>query len=119
MKKNKNFFKSYLNGEESLGFSFWIVTVLGLTVLSIPNYIILSKGDQVFDTMSDASALFYIIYIIVSFIASIFAFIGLWKSASKYITAKKKNKQSAIWGYLSYTYIILSIIRSINNIIFG
>lgn len=117
--KEKNFIKKYLNGEKSLTFSFWIVSVLGLSVLSIPNYIILSKGDQFFETMSDTSALLYIIYILFIFVSSIFIFIGLWKSASNYIKMKKVKKQSALWGYLSYVYIILSIIRSINVMVFG
>lgn len=119
LSKEKNFVKKYLNGEKSLTFSFWIVSVLGLSVLSIPNYIILSKGDQFFETMSDTSALLYIIYILFIFVSSIFIFIGLWKSASNYIKMKKVKKQSALWGYLSYVYIILSIIRSINVMVFG
>ena len=31
-KEKSGFIKSYWNGEESLGFSFWAIAVLGLTV---------------------------------------------------------------------------------------
>ena len=33
------------DGEESLGFSFWAISVLGLTVLSIPMIVIETQGD--------------------------------------------------------------------------
>jgi len=117
--KYKTPFKKYFDGEESLSFSFWVVTVLGLSVLSIPNFIILSKGDEFFNTMSDTSALFYIAYLFLSFAVAIYVYIGLWKCASKYIITKKKNKESATWGYLSYVYIIVSVIRGVSGIIFG
>ena len=117
--EDKTFFKKYFDGEESLSFSFWVVTVLGLSVLSIPNFIILSRGDEFFNTISDTSALLYIAYLFVSFVVAIFVYIGLWKCASKYIISKKKNKESATWGYLSYVYIIVSVIRAVSGFIFG
>ena len=44
-KEKSGFIKSYWNGEESLGFSFWAISVLGLTVLSIPMIVIETQGD--------------------------------------------------------------------------
>ena len=121
MKKRKqnNFIKRYWNGEESLGFSFWVISVLGLTVISIPNIMVMMQGDSIFDTMSSGAAFIYLIYILGVFTATIFAYIGLWRCAGKYILRKKKSKKSAIWGYLTYFYIVLAVIQSASRMITG
>lgn len=118
-KKQKNFIKSYWNGEESLAFSFWVISILGLSVISIPNLIVMMQGDNYFDSMSSSTALIYLIYILGVFSATIFAYIGLWRCAGKYIFHKKRTKKSAIWGYLTYVYIVLGVIQSASRMITG
>ena len=118
-KKQNNFVKSYWNGEESLAFSFWVISIIGLTIISIPNVIVMMQGDNYFDSMSSGAAFFYLIYILGVLSATIFAYIGLWRCAGKYILQKKKTKKSAIWGYLTYVYIVLGVIQSASRMITG
>ena len=117
--KQNSFIKRYCNGEETLGFSFWAISVLGLTVISIPNIMVMMQGDSIFDSMSSGAAFLYLIYILGVFAATIFAYIGLWRCAGKYILRKKKNKKSAIWGYLTYVYIVLSVIQFATRMVTG
>ncbi len=119
-KKQKNsIIKRYWNGDESLVFSFWGVSVVGLTILSVPNIVIMSKGDSIFDAMTGGTALIYLIYILGVFTATIFAYIGLWRCAGKYISKKEKSKKSAVWGYLTYVYIFLSVLQTASRMILG
>ena len=118
-RKQNSFIKRYWNGEESLGFSFWAISVLGLTVISIPNIMVMMQGDSIFDSMSGGTAFIYLIYILGVFTATIFAYIGLWRCAGKYILRNKKSKKSAIWGYLTYVYIVLAVIQFASRMITG
>ena len=118
-RKQNSFIKRYWNGEESLGFSFWAISFLGLTVISIPNNIVMMQGDIFFDTMSGGKAFIYLIYILGVFTATLFAYVGLWRCSGKYILSKKKGKKSAIWGYLTYVYIILAVIQSAGRMVTG
>ena len=118
-KKHNNFIKRYWNGEESLAFSFWVISVLGLTIISIPNVIVMVQGDNYFDSMSSGAAFLYLIYILGVLSATIFAYIGLWRCAGKYILQKKRAKKSTIWGYLTYVYIVLGVIQSASRMITG
>ena len=118
-RKQNSLIKRYWNGEESLGFSFWAISVLGLTVISIPNIIIMMQGDSIFDSMPGGIAFIYLIYILGVFTATIFAYIGLWRCAGKYILKKKKSKKSPIWGYLTYVYIVLAVIQYASRMLTG
>ena len=118
-KKQNNFVKSYWNGEESLAFSFWVISIIGLTIISIPNVIVMMQGDNYFDSMSSGAAFIYLIYVLGVFSVTIFAYIGLWRCAGKYILQKKKTKRSAIWGYLTYIYIVLGVIQSASRMVTG
>ena len=118
-KKQNNFVKSYWNGEVSLAFSFWVISIIGLTIISIPNVIVMMQGDNYFDSMSSGAAFIYLIYVLGVFSVTIFAYIGLWRCAGKYILQKKKTKRSAIWGYLTYIYIVLGVIQSASRMVTG
>ena len=118
-KKQNKFVKSYWNGEESLAFSFWVISIIGLTIISIPNVIVMMQGDNYFDSMSSGAAFIYLIYVLGVFSVTIFAYIGLWRCAGKYILQKKKTKRSAIWGYLTYIYIVLGVIQSASRMVTG
>ena len=63
--KQRGRIAKYWAGDDSLAFSFWGVSTIGLTMLQIPNWILLAQGDEIFDTMSDIGALFYFVYLIV------------------------------------------------------
>ena len=113
-KKNKKFIK-YWRGEESLVFSFWVVLTIGLGAISIPLIYLSYKGDAWIDTLSTGSALFLVLYTIFFYVAVVYVYVGLWRSASKYIEQKKKKKQSAFWGYATYVWMFLAIINIIRE----
>ena len=114
-KKKNNRFIKYWRGEESLVFSFWVVLTLGLGALSIPLIYMSSKGDAWVDTLSTGPVLFLILYVIFFYSTAVYVYVGLWRSASKYIELKKKKKLSALWGYVTYVWMVLAIIRMIRE----
>ena len=115
--KQRGRIAKYWAGEDSLAFSFWGVSTIGLTMLQIPNWILLAQGNEIFDTMSDIGALFYFVYLIVFFVAVVIAYVGCWRSAAKYIATKIKKKKSAFWGYTTYVVIVISTVRVFASII--
>ena len=115
--KKRGRIAKYWAGEDSLAFSFWGVSTIGLTMLQIPNWILLAQGDEIFDTMSDIGALFYLVYLIVFFVAVVIAYVGCWRSAAKYIATKIKKKKSAFWGYTTYVVIVISTVRVFASVI--
>ena len=117
--KQRGRIAKYWAGEDSLAFSFWGVSTLGLTLFQLPNFIILSQGDAVFDTMSDMTTLIYALYIIIFFIVAIIAYVGCWRSAAKYIKMKNKIKKSTFWGYTTYVVIALSTLRVFTALVTG
>ena len=52
---------------------------------------------------------YYALFILLPF--RIFAIIGTWRSANKYIIEKQKKKQGTGWGTAAQLYIVFSIIR--------
>ncbi|MDC0426399.1 hypothetical protein OAM08_00210 [Pelagibacteraceae bacterium] len=117
--KQRGRIAKYWAGEDSLAFSFWGVSTLGLTLLQLPNIMILSQGDEVFDSMSDMTTLIYALYIIIFFIIAIIAYVGCWRSAAKYIEMKNKIKKSTFWGYTTYVAIVLSTLRVFTALVTG
>ena len=117
--KQRGRIAKYWAGDDSLAFSFWGVSTVGIIIFQIPNFILLSKGDAYFDTMSGASLLAYSVYLIFFFSYFVIAYVGCWRSAGKYISMKLKKKQSAIWGYTTYVLIVLSFIRLVLGVIQG
>ena len=115
--KQRGRIAKYWAGEDSLAFSFWGVSTIGVIIFQIPNLILVSMGDAYFDNLSDISLLVYFLYLICLIIYLIIAFVGCWRSAGKYIAMKIKKKQSALWGYTSYVLIVLSVIRLVVRVI--
>ena len=115
--KQRGRIAKYWAGEDSLAFSFWGVSTIGLTILQIPIWTLLAQGDEIFDTMSDMGALFYLVYVIVFYVAVVIAYVGCWRSAAKYIATKIKKKKSAFWGYTTYVVIVISTVRVFASII--
>ena len=73
------------------------------------------KGDAWVDTLSTGPVLFLILYVIFFYSTVVYVYVGLWRSASKYIERKKRKKQSAFWGYATYVWMILAIINIIRE----
>ncbi len=110
--KQRGRIAKYWAGEESLAFSFWGVSTIGVIVFQIPNYILIGMGDAYFDNLSNISLLIYALYIISLIIYLVIAYVGCWRSAARYIKENLKKKKSAFWGYTTYLLIVLSVIRS-------
>ena len=115
--KQRGRIAKYWAGEESLAFSFWGVSTIGVIVFQIPNYILISMGDAYIDNLSDISLLIYALYIISLIIYLVIAYAGCWRSAARYIKENLKKKKSAFWGYTSYFLIVLSVIRMFGQLI--
>ena len=115
-KKTKNIISQYWNGEIPLVKSFWIVTVVLLSIVSIPSYII---DDQAISRMSDGMAILILVWTVFFYLFLIYTYVGLWRSSSKYITERKKSKRSALWGYAAYAVIVVGTFSGIGELILG
>tara|TARA_B100000965_G_C19541946_1_gene735986 strand:+ start:1044 stop:1412 length:369 start_codon:yes stop_codon:yes gene_type:complete len=113
-KKTKNIVSTYWNGEISLGKSFWIVAVVILGIYSIPSYII---DDQFISSVSDGMVILIWVYTIFFYVLLIYVYVGLWRSASKYISERIKTKRSTTWGYVTYTIIVLGVFSGVSTLI--
>jgi hypothetical protein len=104
----------FWRGDISYGFSYWIIgSVIG-TIISIPAFVI---SDKQIDSFSSGLVLLLISYVIFLFIAKIYLFVGVWRSAEKYKAMKIKLKESTIWGYVGQITLILSIVRSFGEML--
>ena len=104
----------FWRGDISYGFSYWIIgSVIG-TIISIPAFVI---SDKQIDSFSSGLVLLFISYVIFLFIAKIYLFVGVWRSAEKYKAIKIKLKESAIWGYVGQITLILSIVRGFGEML--
>jgi len=115
-KKTKNIISQYWNGEIPLVKSFWIVAVVLLSIVSIPSYIIY---DQAISRMSDGMAILILVWTVFFYLFLIYTYVGLWRSSSKYIAERKKSKRSALWGYATYTIIVVGTFSGIGQLILG
>ena len=112
--KKKNFkkiFNNFWQGKMSLKFSFWIAYFLVGGALTIPSFFI---TDAYIDTIGDALAFLFLVYIIFLYIYLIITFIGTWRSASNF--KPKKNQWS--WGIIAKVYMVLNILQGITKFIF-
>ena len=115
--KQRGRIAKYWAGEDSLAFSFWGVSTIGVIVFQIPNYILIGMGDAYIDNLSDISLLIYVLYIFSLIIYLVIAYVGCWRSAARYIKENLKKKKSAFWGYTSYFLIVLSVIRMFGQLL--
>ena len=109
IKKTEGRIAKYWAGQETLGFSFWGICFLLLGALYIPLIAIADAADN----MSGFFLLVSVLYVLFFFVAAVVAYVGCWRSAGFYIKMKLKKKSSAFWGYATYVYLSLSILRSV------
>jgi hypothetical protein len=95
------YLKKILLGEYSLLISFWLIYVLGTTILTI---ISINFISILLSTLT-------IFFICISLI-------GVWNSADFYINEKRKIKKFPFWAYISRAWIIIVIIFIIKSLIF-
>ncbi len=101
--------KDIWNGEHTLVYSFWILYVIYITVLAG----ILFYFGEMLDESSIFGNLFLIIFLVFIYIYSIIASVGVLRSAAKYITMKKNNNSSSLWGKLAQLVVVLGFVNSI------
>ncbi len=101
--------KDIWNGENTLVYSFWILYVIYITVLAG----ILFYFGEMLDESSIFGNLFLIIFLVFIYIYSIIASVGVLRSAAKYITMKKNNNSSSLWGKLAQLVVVLGFVNSI------
>ena len=94
-RKKQNYITNFWNGNESLGTSFWVVYIIGGTIVSLPAFVLPETSSAV------------IVFVLFQFIYLIWAMVGTWRSASKF----KPKKNQWAWGTIAQVYIVLSVLR--------
>ena len=103
--------KEIFKGNWSLIKTFWIITILGQLLTSIPIFL----GEIYYDQLSEGTAILILVFLAIYIVYFVFSTIALWNSSSKFITKKKKNNNNAFWGYAAKTYVILSVLRVVGT----
>tara|TARA_B100001250_G_C19525820_1_gene668017 strand:- start:103 stop:453 length:351 start_codon:yes stop_codon:yes gene_type:complete len=108
-KKNNNIKQVIINvwqGKLSLIQTFWLVFVLGGTIVTLPSFIL---TDEFIDSISGTGAMLGLVFFIFQYSYLIWAYVGSWRSATNY----KPKKGQWSWGTIAKVYIALNIIRAI------
>jgi len=101
LKKSKQYFQKFFDGELSLPHSYWLVGVvysLGVGIILV----ILMLGFNLPERAANVLALPWTIFIT----------IGIWKSATKYKGAK-------VWAILAKIAVVIGVINSVGSILVG
>ena len=99
--------KYFWSGKINLGPSFWIVFMIGGTIVTIPSFI---ATDEYIDTLDSFGLIALIVFYLFQYLYLIVAYVGTWRSASNY---KPKINQWWPWGTIAKIYIALNAIRGI------
>ena len=105
--------KQVWKGEFDFKRTFWVFYVLIGSILSIPNFLM----EIYYDSMGEILALLALVYVLAYFAYIFYAMIGTWRAATKYNQLKKKKKDSAFWGYAAKTYLVLTGLNVLREII--
>ena len=106
-------FKKVWRGEFDFKRTFWVFYVLIGSILSIPNFLM----EIYYDSMGEILALLALVYVLAYFAYIFYAMIGTWRAATKYNQLKKKKKDPAFWGYAAKTYLVLTGLNVLREII--
>ena len=101
--KSENLFIKFLEGKESLAYSFWFMYTAITSINLIISYI-LKVSNLLF-----VAGLFFIF----QWCYFIFATIGTWRSATNYKINKESKNEGAGWAIAVYIYLVISILTSI------
>ena len=110
MKKKKNNFKQNIinvwQGKLSLTKTFWLVFVVGGTIMTIPSFIV---TDAYVDSIGQLAAIFFLLFFVFQYIYLIWAYVATWRSASNY----KPKKGQWSWGTIAKVYIVFNLINAV------
>jgi hypothetical protein len=101
--KSENLFIKFLEGKESLAYSFWFMYT-AITSINLIIAYILKVSNLLF-----VAGLFFIF----QWCYFIFATIGTWRSATNYKINKESKNEGAGWAIVVYIYLVISILTSI------
>ena len=99
--------KDFWSGKINLGPSFWVVFMIGGTIVTIPSFI---ATDEYIDTLDSFGLIALMVFYLFQYPYLIVAYVGTWRSASNY---KPKINQWWPWGTIAKIYIALNAIRGI------
>lgn len=104
--QNQGVIKKFFKGDVPLSTSFWGV-YFGIGIIIGLIFFVIEKNE--------IAATLYSLFVLIPFV--IFTTIGTWRSASKYKIEKQKKKEGTGWGTAAQVYIVLSIIRSVVELV--
>ena len=104
-RESKNFIISFFNGQESLGFSFWIM----YSLLTLINFFLFSILDD-YSSKQNVNALIPIIFAWIVVGCYVFSSIGTWRSATNYKLQKIRIRETFGWANAIYVVIVATSI---------
>jgi hypothetical protein len=114
---SRNFFIRYWRGQFSLPFSFWIVGVLGPSVILIAIWLIMVRTASTLDRLVDYNPYGFLAFILASWILSlvwtVWDLVGLWRSATRAMHRRWRQGKHTFWGSLVKLIVINGTIGTI------
>jgi hypothetical protein len=105
VRESKNFITSFFNGQESLGFSFWIM----YSLLTLINFFLFSILDD-YSSKQNLGGLIPGIFAWIVVGCYIFSSIGTWRSATNYKLQKIRIRETFGWANIIYVVIVATSI---------
>ncbi|MDN5942986.1 MAG: hypothetical protein L0H94_13970 [Nitrospira sp.] len=107
----KSYIRRHWQGELPLGQSYWVNTVLLSFLFQVPWYGV--KGNY-FDAWITASPRivggFFVIYLVLLLVITIWQYVGLWRSARSHIAKTKRS----FWARTTQIIVVIGVIASVN-----
>jgi hypothetical protein len=104
-RESKNFIMSFFNGQESLGFSFWIM----YSLLTLINFFLFSILDD-YSSKQNLNSLVPGIFAWIVVGCYVFSSIGTWRSATNYKLQKIRIRETFGWANVIYVVIVATSI---------
>ncbi len=98
------FVREIWRGNASLPFTYWVVAVIGNTLLSIVDKVL--DGSGYYNQITDDKLVFIYAFIAISTVYYFFTLVSVWRSASKY-------EGKPVWAILAKTAMVIGTLRTI------
>jgi predicted membrane channel-forming protein YqfA (hemolysin III family) len=112
----RNFFVRYWRGEFSLPFSFWIVGIL-LGLATILVVVALNRLLDANEYNPYTSFIFFISVLVFVVISTIWDVVGLWRSATRYMHRRWRQRRGTFWGGLVKLLLVGSVLGGITTFV--
>ena len=106
----KNFFIKFWNGGYSLAFSYWIVGSLVASLFYVSVALIANNTEDLSSSLTSSS---WLLAISVSalWVFQIWAYVGIWRSATNYGLTKRHS----YWGQIAKFFIVIGLLNFVNT----